>query len=315
MWQARSVILAIVIYAESKVSAHGSDRAVDSISLRRCRRPRSTNGAVLSAGSFPPRNSAPRNSTGCRARKRPGGQHSSPAVDNQIFALDEKMKGDGVSDQAEYVQPIVLLVDKANPAPAIDGIAAVAHAALRGYALDYFFDKGSGVMGNWARWLNGPFAKVVRRADPKMFERMTAEFEFDSASASQVGRAEALALVPRPSDEMPRSVTRLQVAGTNLPDIPAEFTPAEDAVHVALNASLGMTTGKAAAQAAHAYFAWWLELSDRDRTAAPAVPRVAFVDNDRILRLADEPDSVAIHDAGRTEIAPNSLTAVAYRRS
>ena len=83
-------------------------------------------------------------------------------------------------------------------------------------------------------------------------------------------------------------------------------------MRIALNDSLGMSTGKAAAQAAHALFAWVLEGEPRDVDqwrgdgCGLSVERLGAAEFRRQAREANGP---VIHDAGRTEITPGSATA------
>lgn len=205
------------------------------------------------------------------------------------------------SDPYEFIQPIVLLVDREEPAPELDGILAVAIASVAAYRHD--IDRGPD-MGPWNEWLVGAFAKTVRRADRKSFSRVRDEFEGTQVS---VGTAEALAFAPLRAHDMPKQLAKLQVSGTKLPaGIPSPATGGGPSI--LLNSDLGMSTGKAAAQAAHALFAWHL-LSGGETSAAT----VRYVTRDEIdAARAAHPAAVAIEDAGRTEIAPGSLTAVCF---
>lgn len=207
---------------------------------------------------------------------------------------------------AELVQPIVLLVDRDTPAAEVDGVTAVALAAVAAYRADLAAGTD---LSDWDAWLSGPFAKSVRRADRKTFDKVDAEFAGTHAHIV-VGTAEALAFRPVPANELPRTLSRLQVAGTTLPARPSEQDAVRPyAVTVALDASLGMSTGKAAAQAAHALLLWVLAHDP----ALPPVCTVLFEDTATIDALvAAHPDAVTIEDAGRTEIEPGSRTAIAF---
>lgn len=217
---------------------------------------------------------------------------------------------------ADTVQPIVLLVDKAEPAFHEDAVAAAALASVRAYAARE--DDAA-----WAGWVDGRFTKTVRRAGPKAFAKLAAGAP---GGITAVGRARAVAFEPVTYEQMPRALRALQVSGTELPrtdDGPAADTGAPGPVPViVLNAGLKMSTGKASAQAAHALLAWYLQAADQaaaadvgDYTvpALPAVPASVLVRElagEDFAALADRPgNGPLIVDAGLTEIDPGTATA------
>jgi peptidyl-tRNA hydrolase len=111
---------------------------------------------------------------------------------------------------------------------------------------------------------------------------------------------------PVPLDGWPKDLARLQVSGTDLDD-PEPPLPADPAAPVLwVNPDLGMTAGKAMAQAGHAaQLAWW-ELTDEDRAAwhdagFPLSVRTATPARWPELTGAGLP---LVRDAGFTEIAP-----------
>ena len=144
----------------------------------------------------------------------------------------------------ELVQPIILLVDREDPCPEDEGIAVAALASV------------NALLANprhpyWRPWAQGAFAKSVRRADAKMFAKVASEFPCHAMA--QIGTARAMGFAPMQADSLPKRLAKLQVSGTTLP---AGGHMEPTMVRIALNDSLGMSTGKAAAQAAHALFAW-----------------------------------------------------------
>ena len=200
----------------------------------------------------------------------------------------------------ELVQPIILLVDRDSPCAEDRGIAVAALASV------------SALMANprhpyWRPWAQGAFAKSVRRADAKMFAKVAAEFP--EHALAELGAAKALGFAPMQADSLPKRIAKLQVSGTTLP---AGDSGNPTSVRIALNHDLGMSTGKAAAQAAHALFAWVLEgkPADVDRWRADgcriSVERLGSKEFAAQSRAASAP---VIHDAGRTEITPGSATA------
>lgn len=200
----------------------------------------------------------------------------------------------------ELVQPIILLVDREEPCPEDEGIAVAALASV------------NALLANprhpyWRPWAQGAFAKSVRRADAKMFAKVAAEFP--EHTPAQIGSARAMGFAPMQADSLPKRLAKLQVSGTTLPPgRPMDPTT----VRIALNDALGMSTGKAAAQAAHALFAWVLEGKPQELEAwraAGCLLSVERLDSKAFRKNARSAHGPVIHDAGRTEITPGSATA------
>lgn len=73
-----------------------------------------------------------------------------------------------------------------------------------------------------------------------------------------------------------------------------------------------MTTGKAAAQTAHALCAWLLSQSPQDRADWLAYPGLTVDENDCFVEYEHEPEDpgvIVIRDNGLTEVAPGTATA------
>ncbi|QCY48098.1 MULTISPECIES: aminoacyl-tRNA hydrolase [Glutamicibacter] len=201
---------------------------------------------------------------------------------------------------SELIQPIILLVDKEDPAGEDEAIAAVALASIAAFLQDP-------VNPAWQPWAHGAFGKSVRRANPKAFAKVRQEFP--EHALIEIGGAQAAGLAPVPADDMPKILAKLQVSGTQLPQSGGVLG---GQVVIVLDASLEMSTGKASAQAAHALFAWLLE-ADEDIVqqwiadgATLGVRQLSRDDFTASMELAHGP---VIHDAGRTEIEPGSATA------
>lgn len=198
------------------------------------------------------------------------------------------------------VQPIV--VDRTGDHLGVLACAAAASALVRHHHPD---------QPEWLAWEADNVAKTVRRATPRAYESARASVDVFAEVTCEGARA--YALLPHPADDLPRAIARMQVSGTELPREPRHL-PTRAGFTVALNRALGMTTGKAAAQAAHAvheYVTHHLTPAERARWAEnPAEFRVVEPDWDAFRTLAAVA-VVTIRDAGHTEIAPGSLTAVA----
>ncbi|MBD8045190.1 hypothetical protein H9638_15370 [Arthrobacter sp. Sa2BUA2] len=202
---------------------------------------------------------------------------------------------------SDTVQPILLRVDKEEPAAHCDAIAAAAVAGVLAYA------NRTGDAA-WEDWVTGRFTKTVRRAGPKPFAKLCAQAP---SGIVQIGAAEAAAFEPQRYEDMPRALRALQVSGTQLP-VTEPAPAAAGSPLIILNRDLSMSTGKAAAQAAHALLAWFLELDAGQQQAWAAQPGAA-------VQEVPQRGFSALHghrgagplivDAGLTEIDPGTATA------
>ncbi|WP_141363331.1 peptidyl-tRNA hydrolase [Glutamicibacter uratoxydans] len=206
-------------------------------------------------------------------------------------------------DPNELVQPIILRIDKEDPSTEDEGLSAVARAAVIAYLKDPHNP-------DWQLWADQAFAKSVRRANPKMFAKVLELFP--EAMVSEVGKAQAVGLPPLPANDLPKLIAKLQVSGTQLPKSDEILG---SALTIVLNDSLEMSTGKAAAQSAHALFAW-LTQADPVRIegwlAAKAPVGIRHLGTGEFMQLSEHAAGPVIQDAGRTEIEPGSITAFVF---
>ena len=153
-------------------------------------------------------------------------------------------------------------------------------------------------------WLKGAFRKTVRRVKPAKFPALAAEFD---TVVEMDGRVVSAAVVPKPYREFSKKLAKLQVSGLTAPAGPAHWFDSPDLV-VVLSSDLGMSVGKAAAQASHAVMAYML------RFDVQHVPQfsVQHAPAATLEECALYDKAVQIKDAGITEVPPDSLTAVAY---
>lgn len=204
--------------------------------------------------------------------------------------------------RTEWVQPIV--VDKAGTHEATVTVAALASVLT-------FLHRDPDDTPAFEAWLSGPFTKTVRRAPSGQLEPIV---QAHAGALVHLGPSRAVALKPVRYTDLPREVSRLQVSGTDFPRAVVERP--EDAPHPPLYVAVEetLTTGKAAAQAAHALFAWVLQAAPEQVTgflSAPMGLRVEFVPAGELADLAQALRNVPIRDNGLTEVAPGTLTAVA----
>lgn len=168
----------------------------------------------------------------------------------------------------------------------------------------------------WDEWLAGSFAKTVRRARPVEIEKIRPHALASAAVGDPETYAEAFALAPCHTSDLPREVSKLQVSGTDAPREGWSFQRGTLGPHLVVNADAGMSTGKTCAQVAHGLFAWAL-------TQDPATLRdwhahhMPFVVSDapsgRFQTYADHMGGrgILIRDAGHTEVDPGTATVLA----
>ncbi|MGV9287488.1 aminoacyl-tRNA hydrolase [Streptomyces sp. NPDC003719] len=208
----------------------------------------------------------------------------------------------------QFVLPLVVRIERAAPPARTDALETAARAVLVMLA-----DERSAGDGAWAQavrdWQDARIRKVVRRARGAEWRRAEA-----LPGITVTGKAaEVRVFPPVPLDGWPKDLARLQVSGTDLddPEPPAGADPSAPVLW--LNPDLGMSAGKAMAQAGHgAQLAWW-ELDDAERAAwrdagFPLAVRTADPDHWDALTVSGLP---VVRDAGFTEIAPGSCTVVA----
>jgi peptidyl-tRNA hydrolase len=212
-------------------------------------------------------------------------------------------------DQApQFVLPLVVRIEKAAPPARTDALETAARAVLVMLA-----DERSAGDGEWAEavraWQDARIRKVVRRARGAEWRRAEA-----LPGITVTGKAaEVRVFPPVPLDGWPKELARLQVSGTDLddPEPPAEADTTAPVLW--FSPDLGMSAGKAMAQAGHgAQLAWW-ELSDEERAAwrdagFPLAVRTAAPGRWAELTTSGLP---LVRDAGFTEVAPGSCTVVA----
>jgi peptidyl-tRNA hydrolase len=164
-----------------------------------------------------------------------------------------------------------------------------------------------------ARWRSGRIRKVVRRAKAGAEWDRAVGCGSPAVHVARVGTATVAAFSPTAVDGVPAGVRRLQVSGLDLPRSGSRDAGAR-AAHLAVSPYLGMSTGKAAAQVAHAAQILYQQLDEQARSTwvqGGAPVSIELPDRDRWLRVASDAP-VTVRDAGFTEVPPGSRTVVAY---
>lgn len=188
------------------------------------------------------------------------------------------------------------VVDPEGPLGHRAVVRSVVAASLAGLAAR---DDTPALAGAYRRWLSGPFTKSVRvLGKDAHLDRVVAD---DGALPVTLEGARAAVLHPTPVTDLPRVAARARVAGLDRPRGPMAW-PAHGLVAV-VDAGLGMSTGKTAAQVAHAAMIHALD------TGGSVVPELVEVDRGVLGALAGDALAV-VTDAGRTEVAPGTLTVV-----
>jgi peptidyl-tRNA hydrolase len=208
----------------------------------------------------------------------------------------------------QYALPLVVRIERDAPPARTDALETAARAVLL-----LLTDERSADEGEWAAavrdWQDGRIRKVVRRA-------RGAEWRRAEALPGVTVRGEAAEVrvyPPVPLDAWPKDLARLQVSGTDLDDPGPPAAPQPGRPVLWLNPAVRMTAGKAMAQAGHAaQLGWWALPPDRAeswrRDGFPLAVRTAAAGQWPGLAACGLP---TVRDAGFTEIAPGSITAVA----
>ncbi|MFI2415399.1 peptidyl-tRNA hydrolase [Streptomyces sp. NPDC018947] len=208
----------------------------------------------------------------------------------------------------QFVLPLVVRIERSAPPARTDALETAARAVL-----EMLGDERSAGDGEWAQamrdWQDARIRKVVRRARGAEWRRAEA-----LPGITVTGEAaEVRVYPPVPLDGWPKDLARLQVSGTDLDD-PGPPAAAGPSVPVLwMNPGLGMSAGKAMAQAGHGAQLAWGELDDTARTAWRAAGHPLAVRTADPARWAALTTSglPVVRDAGFTEIAPGSCTVVA----
>lgn len=210
-------------------------------------------------------------------------------------------------EKPQFVLPLVVRMERDAPPSRTDALETAARAVL-----EILTDARSLGDGEWAQvmtdWQDARIRKVVRRARGAEWRRADA-----LPGITVTGEeAEVRVFPPVPLDGWPKDLARLQVSGTELDDPAAPGPVPEGAAVLWFNPGLGMSAGKAMAQAGHGAQLLWWAMTEDEREAwreagFPLAVRTAAAGDWAGLTSSGLP---VVRDAGFTEIAPGSCTVV-----
>lgn len=213
------------------------------------------------------------------------------------------------NSNAEWFQPIA--VNKAGSHE--DTILLGALASLRVFTNN---NEDPATVKRVQEWLAGPFTKTVRRGNANALIKISESFEELGLPTISLSRdsTHVIAMPPMLIEEMPKTVSKLQVSGTDFPREPNPTACAKMTHGVAIHILDSLTTGKATAQASHALWRWWLMTTEEERSLwhdKGEALYLKFLSAKELAREAALLPHFAIHDAGHTEVEPQTLTAFA----
>ncbi|WP_241518996.1 peptidyl-tRNA hydrolase [Streptomyces sp. CB03238] len=211
------------------------------------------------------------------------------------------------NDAPQFVLPLVVRMERAEPPARTDALEAAARAVLV-----MLSDDRSLGDGEWAEamraWQDARIRKVVRRARGAEWRKACRLPGITVTGDS----AEVRVFPPVPLDGWPKELAKLQVSGTELDDTAEPPPPAPGRALLWLNPGLRMSTGKEMAQVGHGAQLLWWAMPDADRKAWREAGFPLAVRTAAPARWAELTGSglPLVRDAGFTEIAPGSCTVV-----
>lgn len=213
-------------------------------------------------------------------------------------------------NEAPWAMQIIVKEDHL-PTP-LELAAAVSHAVLA-YLDTATVDPARGAAVK--RWMDGRIRKVLRRAKNSRWDVLEAE----DGLTTTTGNTTVRVFTPSSMDEIPKNISRCQVSGLKTADeVLSQVSDYEDILVkpplvIYQNRSLNMSPAKAAVAAAHVAHLVSDRMDDegyekwRNLGFPLSVSSLGTIEN-----FAADLATVAIRDAGLTEVVPGSITAIGY---
>lgn len=194
-----------------------------------------------------------------------------------------------------WAMPIAVRYERNDPADHISTCEVAARAVVQLLA------SPDAQHGAWAEpiavWRDAAIRKLVRRARPAPWLGVQ---HLPGVTVTQ-GKAAARAFVPAPVRPLPPELAKLQVEGTELPRT-GPSTSVDAYVLIAMNPGIEMTTGKAAAQCAHAAQLAWEAMDPHQRDTWSADGYRVRVTTPGAAEWGADPGRTRVVDAGFTEL-------------
>jgi peptidyl-tRNA hydrolase len=212
-------------------------------------------------------------------------------------------------DDPPWAMQLAVRADKAAP-PAHSAVCEAAATAVVRLLTDPRATEPEGEWRPYVRaWESRRIRKVTRRARGIRWREVQ---ELPGVTVDHAG-AQVRAFVPGPVDEVPPSLAKLQVAGLDLADDEEPKPPPEPPyATLAFNPDVSMTTGKAAAQAGHAAQLLLRQAPARQVAAWMGAGARVHIARDVPWHECVDHATVAVRDAGFTEVPPGTMTAIGW---
>lgn len=206
----------------------------------------------------------------------------------------------------EWVLPLVVRIERDAPPTRTDALEAAALAVLT-----MLTTSEPDWLDAVRAWDGSRIRKVVRRARGAEWLRAAA---LPGVTITH-GTAEVRVYPPVPLDGWPAELAKLQVGGTELAD--PELRDDEPEVglpYIYVNPHVPMSAGKAMAQVGHAAHLGWRAMGSRPSGRfgwqLVGFPLSVRTPRNNVRWRYAMRVGVVVHDAGFTEVAPNTATAV-----